>query len=53
MRGEVAGDQASFSVSASVPFGDDWDRAHLRAVGFVQENGSRAVTAIGVAPLTQ
>ena len=49
--GDVPAGQTSFSVSASVPFADGWDRANLRAVAFVQEAGTRAVTAIGAAPL--
>ena len=51
--GETKKGGQHWSGSATVPFGDDWDRANLRAVAFLQEKGSRAVVAIGVQSLTE
>lgn len=51
--GTVEQGAKSFSGAVSVPFGEGWDRANLRAVAFVQEEGSRAITAIGAAPLAE
>ena len=51
--GETKGGEPAWSGAASVAFEDDWDRKHLRAVAFVQENASRRVTAIGVQALEE
>jgi hypothetical protein len=51
--GKTSGDEAAWSGSVSVPFAEDWNRANLRAVAFVQEAGSRAILAIGVQDLQE
>ena len=51
--GGTRGGEAEWTGSATVPFGEDWDRANLRAVAFVQETRSRAVVAIGMQALNE
>lgn len=51
--GETRGGEAEWSGAVTASFEDDWDRASLRAVAFVQETGSRAVVAIGAQSLAE
>lgn len=49
--GQTTKGDATWSGGVSAAFAEDWDRANLRAVAFVQELDSRAVVAIGAAQL--
>jgi hypothetical protein len=45
--------ETTWTGTASAPFGEDWNRANLRAIAFVQEVASRAIVAIGVQDLDE